>query len=412
MPTLCGMTATLYAPTLLYDGTTNPPRSGCGVVVEGGVVRAVGPVGDIQARATVVEHLEGTLLPGLMDCHTHVVLAATADPAATFRTESRTRTTARALGHLAAHLCAGVTTIRDLGGGPDGVDLELMRAVERGEIPGPRMMAAGALVAMTGGHACYLGLEADGPEDVRRAVRRQLKAGAAVIKVVATGGIISAGVDPGSPQMTLAELQAAVEEARKAGRRVAAHAQGTQGILNALHAGVQSIEHGFWLDDACVALMASHGTFYVATFAAAQGMLDHLDALPPFIRRKMEALGDSHAQSFSRALAANLNLAAGTDAGTPFNPHGTLWREVSLLQRHGASPVAALFAATGGAAALLGRDDLGVLKPGALADLVLVRGDPTQQPDALKDVLAVWQGGRAVDLITMRALAHHLSPAH
>ena len=117
-------------------------------------------------------------------------------------------------------------------------------------------------------------------------------------------------------------------------------------------------------------------------------------------------------EKLTRALAANLNLAAGTDAGTPFNPHGTLWREVYLLQHHGASPVAELFAATGGAAALLGRDDLGVLKPGAVADLVLVRGDPTQHPDALKDVLGVWQGGRVVDLITMRALAHHLSPAH
>jgi imidazolonepropionase-like amidohydrolase len=401
--------ATLLVPDRVHDGTLAPPRPGLGVLVENGRVSQLAPADELRRHAASVETLRGTLLPGLVDAHTHVVLAATADPAATFRSEGTGRTAARALKHMAQHLANGVTTIRDLGGGPGGLDLELMRAQADGLVPGPRMVAAGALIAMTGGHACYLGVEADGPENVRRAVRAQLKAGAAVIKVIATGGIISAGVEPGNPQMTEAEMAAAVEEAVKAGRRVSAHAQGTQGILNALRAGVHSIEHGFWLDDACVALMKSRGTFYVATFAAARGMTDHLDRLPPFIRDKILKVGDSHRQSFRKVLDAGIPMVAGTDAGTPFNPHGNVAREVALHVEHGATPLQALHAATGAAGALLGREEIGVLRPGATADLLLVDGDPAADVGALHRVSAVWQGGTPVDLAQVRAIAQGIA---
>jgi imidazolonepropionase-like amidohydrolase len=406
---LRGMTATLLLPQFLHDGTLQAPRPGLGVLVDNGKIVAVGEARELSRHKAEQVTLQGTLMPGLIDVHTHVVLAATPDPAATFRAEGVGRTSARALKHLAQHLSHGVTTVRDLGGGPHGLDLELMRAQADGFVWGPRVVAAGALVAMTGGHACYLGVEADGVDEVRKAVRAQLKAGAAVIKVVATGGVISTGVEPGNPQMTEAEMAAAVDEAVNAGRRVSAHAQGTQGILNAVRAGVHSIEHGFWLDESCAALMKERGTTYVATFAAARSMLDHLAELPAFIRVKMEKLGSAHMDSFARVLKAGVPLAAGTDAGTPFNHHGNVAWEVALHVEAGASVLQAIHAATGGAAQLLGREDLGVIRAGAVADLLCVEGNPVDDIRALTRVTSVWQGGNLVDLGQVRALAAGLA---
>ncbi|MBI5493715.1 MAG: amidohydrolase family protein [Deltaproteobacteria bacterium] len=402
------MAATLLVPTLLYDGTRAPPRADAAVLVDSGRILEVGPAAELRTRTAEVVALQGTLCPGLIDVHTHLALAATADPAATLRAESGTRTTARAIRHLAQQLLAGVTTVRDLGA-PGGIDLELARAQREGFLRGPRVMPAGKLVAMTGGHACYLGVEADGPDAVRRAVREQLKAGAEVIKVIATGGIISEGVQPGSPQLTVEEMRAAVEEAVKAGRRVSAHAQGTAGIHNALQAGVHTVEHGFWLDDAAVGLMRQKDVTFVATFCAARAMLEQLERLPAFIRAKMETVGDAHARSFRRVLEGGVRFACGTDAGTPFNPHGSLPREVALHVEHGAPVLAALHAATGAAAEALGRDDVGLLARGRIADLVLVDGDPAQDVSALTRVRATWQAGRVVDRAALAAISANVA---
>lgn len=403
------MSRTLLTPDHVVDGSAATCPPGTAVLLEGARILDVGPSAELRKNADNEQVLTGTLTPGLLDCHTHLCLAATADPATTLRSESRTRTALRGVRHLAQHLRAGVTTIRDLGCG-DGLDLDLMRAQAAGAVAGPRVVAAGKLIAMTGGHACYLGVEADGVASVTRAVREQLKAGSQVIKVVATGGIISAGVEPGAPQLSREELTAAVTEAVNAGRRVAAHAQGTVGIHNAVMAGVHSIEHAFWLDDACIQQMKARGTYMVATFAAAHAMTDHLGALPAFIRVKMEGVGDAHAQSFRAALAGGVLQAAGTDAGTPFNPHGSLWRELELLVHHGLSPHAALRAATSAAAGLLGREELGVLRAGAVADLCLWEANPAVDVRATRRPRAVWQAGRPVDLAALDALLTLVSP--
>ena len=262
-----------FRPTHLIEGNGGPAREGWGLVVEDGRIAAVGPAADIAPHGTLHRTVDvvGTLLPGLIDCHTHVCLSGGLNPVADLKAEGPTRRTVRALAALSAQRRAGVTTIRDMGG-PAGLDLELARGVREGWIDGPRMLAAGEVVCITGGHACFLGIEADGADAVRAAVRKQLKSGSDLVKVIATGGVITAGVEPGAAQMTPEELRAACEEARKAGRLVAAHAQGTEGIRNALLAGVSTIEHGFYLNAETIGLMLARGATMVPTFAASQAM--------------------------------------------------------------------------------------------------------------------------------------------
>lgn len=382
-----------FRPTRVFDGTGRGAENGWGVVVDGGRILAVGPDADVAPRGVEPTTLDGTLMPGLVDCHTHLCLSGGLDPVADLKRESVTRRTTRAIGALDLHLRAGVTTIRDVGG-CGGLDLEVARGVEEGWLTGPRVMAAGELVCITGGHACFLGVEADGPDAVRAAVRRQLKSGAHLIKVIATGGVITEGVEPGAEQMTLAELTAACEEAAKAGRRVAAHAQGTGGIRNALLAGVDTIEHGFFLDAETIGLMVARGATLVPTFAAAEAILRGAETgVPRYMVEKVERIGEAHDLSFRAALAAGVHVACGTDAGTPLNPHGRIATEIEAFVARGASPEVALRGATGSGAAALGRDDIGVLERGRRADLVWLAGDPTADIGALKGVRGVWKDG-------------------
>ncbi len=383
-----------FVPTRVFDGSGAPAFAGWAVVVEGERIVAVGPEADVVPRDAERRALDGTLLPGLVDCHTHVCLSGGRNPVADLANESLTQRTVRAVEALDAHLRAGVTTIRDVGG-VDGLDLELARGVEEGWLQGPRMMAAGRVVCITGGHACFLGVEADGADAVRRAVRSQLKQGAHLVKVIATGGVITPGVEPGAAQMTLEELRAACEEARKAGRRIAAHAQGTAGIRDALLAGVDTIEHGFFLDAETTGLMVARGTTLVPTFAAADAILRGAGAgVPDYMVEKVRRVGEAHDASFRAALAAGVHVACGTDAGTPLNPHGDIATEVAAFVARGASPLVALRGATGSAARALGRDDIGRLEPGRRADLLWVEGDPTQDVSALRAVRGVWKDGR------------------
>jgi imidazolonepropionase-like amidohydrolase len=215
--------------------------------------------------------------------------------------------------------------VRDLGG-REYVELAVRRAITEGHFPGPRILAAGRPICMTGGHGSFLGREADGPDDTRKAVREQLKAGADVIKLIATGGVMTAGVEPGSPQLTLPEMRAAIEEARKAGRRTAAHAQGSTGIADAIEAGITTIEHGIYLTDEIIASMKGKGVFLVPTLAAPAAICAGglAAGIPEFMVRKSETVAAHHLASFQRATQAGVFIAAGADSGTPFNPHGSL----------------------------------------------------------------------------------------
>ena len=382
----------------LLDGTGADPVRGRAVVVEDGRIAAVVPESPVPSGAR--RHLDGlTLLPGLINCHVHLCLGGEADPASVLREEPYAATVIKAVLRARQNVEAGVTTVRDLGG-REYAEIAVRDAVTRGLIPGPRILAAGRAICMTGGHGWRMvGREADGADDVRRAVREQLKAGADVIKLIATGGVMTPGVEPGSAQLTYEELRAGVEEARKAGRASAAHAQGSAGIEAAVAAGISTIEHGVFLTEPIVARMARDGVALVATLIAPQAIVSGGTAagIPEFAVRKSLAVRDRHVESFQLALRSGITIAAGTDAGTPLNLHGTMVPELELMAKAGMTPSAVIASATSVAARVLGLEhEVGQIAPGLAADLLAVAGNPLDRLGALDDVRMVMSAGRVV----------------
>jgi imidazolonepropionase-like amidohydrolase len=382
----------------LIDGTGAAPVNGRAVVVQDGRIHAV--VGEREAPSGRTLRLNGlTLLPGLINCHVHLCFGGDADPGATMLKESYAATVINAVLRARQTVEAGVTTVRDLGG-RDYAELSVRDAVRQGRIPGPRVLCAGRGICITGGHGWQLiGREADGPDEVRKAVREQLRAGADVIKIFATGGVMTPGVDPNSAQLTLDEVRAAIEEARKAGRRTAAHAQGSDGIANCLEGGITTIEHGIFLTEALCRRMARDGVALVPTLIAPHAIVEGGVAagIPEFAVRKSLAVRERHSESFQMALRLGVPIAAGTDAGTPLNPHGSLVPELELMVKGGLSPLAAIESATATAARVLGLEhETGRIAPGLAADLLAVAGNPADRIQALDDVRLVIAAGRIV----------------
>jgi imidazolonepropionase-like amidohydrolase len=381
----------------LLDGTGTPAVADRAVAIEGDAIVEVGAAG-VRGPGTRLDVGGRCLLPGLINCHVHLCLTGDADPVRRLAGEAGALTAIRAALHARATVEAGVTTVRDLGG-REYVELAVRQAIVDGLLPGPRVLAAGKVICMTGGHGAWIGREADGPDEVRKAVREQLKAGADLIKVIATGGVMTPGVEPGAPQLGLDELRAAVAEAHRAGRRVAAHAQGSQGITDAVTAGVASIEHGIFLTEEIVARMRAAGTVLVPTLVAAERIATAPPeaGVPAWMVAKSQAVVSAHVASFQLASRVGVTIAAGSDAGTPLNPHGALLPELSLMAKHGMAPAECVRAATSIAAAALGLGDrLGRIAPGYAADLLVVEGDPTQDLDALGRVALVVARGRVL----------------
>jgi imidazolonepropionase-like amidohydrolase len=353
----------------------------------------------VASDAIRIDAPNDTLLPGLIDCHVHLALSGGPD----WLTDARqpyALSTLQAARRARETLHAGFTTIRTLGG-LNGADPALRDAQVMGLIEAPRIVATNLVICMTGGHASWIGREADGPDDVRKAVREQLKAGADCLKFIATGGVMTPGVQPGSQQLTDEELCAGIEEAHKAGRTTAAHAHGANGIKAAVLAGVDSIEHGSFMTDEIMALMKERGTSYSVTLCSAEGFFDAPEgAVAEWAMAKARAVRAALYDTFRRAYQAGVKLVLGTDAGTPFNRHGDNAREMALMVQLGADPIDALRAGTRNSAELLGRlDSIGTLEPGKLADLVLARGDVVADIGSLRtpaNIRAVIQGGRVV----------------
>jgi len=341
-----------------------------------------------------------TLLPGFIDAHIHICIDGSPDPITTLLNESRTATTLKAAQAAQKTLAAGVTAVRDMGG-INGIDLELRQTVNSGLIPGPRMLVSGRLICMTGGHGWQIGREANGPDDVRRAAREQIKAGADIIKLMATGGVLTPGVEPGSEQLTEEEMRAGIEEAHKAGKKTATHAMGTRGIMNALRAGIDSIEHGVYLDEEAVAMMAEKSIPLIPTISALYFIETRgIEAgIPAYAVEKTLRIKPHHLESIRMAREAGVPIAAGTDAGTPFNLQGQNLTEIKLLVDYaGFTPMAAIEAGTRVSAGVMGLEDkLGTIAEGKLADLVLVAGNPLDNIGILLDkeaIRLVMQGGK------------------
>ena len=339
-----------------------------------------------------------TAMPGLINCHTHLCLDGSPDPVAAWEERSITENVLIAARHAESTLRAGVTSVRDLGG-CDGVDLELKKAIHDSIVPGPRMLVAGRVFCMTGGHGYLIGREVDGPDEVRKGAREQLKAGADIIKVMATGGVMTLGVEPGSAQLTYDELRAAIEEAEKTEKLTASHAQGTTGIKNAIRAGVDSIEHGFFLDTEAIDMMLKRGVFLVPTLAALYHIVEGgtESGIPAFMVEKAKRASDAQLDSFRRAREAGVRIAAGNDGGTPFNLAGNLVSELERMVTAGMSPAEALATAHNAAAELLRMSDqIGTVEPGKLADLVVLDADPLADISAVRRVHMVVKAGRRI----------------
>ncbi|MBU0463820.1 MAG: amidohydrolase family protein [Proteobacteria bacterium] len=345
---------------------------------------------------------DATLFPGFIDCHVHLVMSGSPDPIGALAGESAVITTIKAVKNAQKTLEAGITTVRDMGG-KDGIDLELKKAIESGLIKGPRVLASGRLICMTGGHGWPVGREADGPDEVRRAAREQIKAGADQVKFMATGGVLTAAVEPGSAQLTYEEMKAGIEEAHKAGKKTATHAMGSQGILDALHAGIDSIEHGIYLTDEIISFMKKNSVFFVPTIAALYhiGKMGIAAGIPAWAVEKNNIVAPHHKESVKKAHKAGVAIAMGTDAGTPFNYHGKNLMEIPLLVRHGLSPMEALIAATSTASQVLGLENIiGTIEPGKIADLVLVRNNPLEDINILNEsdaITRVMKGGQFIE---------------
>jgi imidazolonepropionase-like amidohydrolase len=384
----------------LIDGTGGALREDVVVVIEGDRIGSVGlaDATTVPTGAEVIDVAGKTVMPGLINCHAHLCLDGSPDPVAALKQRSFTESVLIAAKHAAATLRAGVTTVRDLGGW-EGIDLGLKKAINDGLIPGPRMLVSGKLLCMTGGTAHLIGREVDGPDEARKGAREQLKAGVDVIKVMATGGVMTPGTDPGSVQLTFEELRAAVEEAKKAGKLTAAHAYGATGIKNAIRAGSDSIEHGFFLDAEAIDMMLERGTVLVPTFAPLYEIIERGPefSIPAPVIGKAQRASDAHLDSFRRAREAGVRIAAGNDGGTPFNPADNLAGELQRMVAAGMTPVEALAAAHSTAAELLRMSEqIGTVEPGKLADLVVLDADPQADISAVRQVHMVIKAGQLV----------------
>jgi imidazolonepropionase-like amidohydrolase len=385
----------LRAPRLL-DGTGTPAVTDAALLVEGGRIGYAGPAAGLPEAAGRLPSLEfpgATLLPGLVDAHVHLVASGDPDLAAGLPKTEAERTLA-AVVNARRNLDRGVTLVRDLGA-PRAEAVLVGRAVEEGALAGPRVVAAGPAVTMTGGHIPYLGRVTDGVDAMRAAVRANLALGARCIKVVATGGVLTPGVDPRKPAYTQAELDALVDEAHRLGLTVAAHAIGEGGVAAALRAGVDSIEHGMFLDEAAIELFLATGARLSATFSAPYGILSG-PSVPGWIKDRARPAAEAQARSFQAAVQAGVPVVAGTDAGTPDNHHGGVAREVGFMVEAGLDVLRGVRAATAEGADLLGVDDRGVLQRGAAADVLVAGGDVAADFAALQRVVAVFQDGRQV----------------
>lgn len=391
---------------LLIDAVSPEPLRDGVVLVENGTITAVGPAERVPVPqdAERIDLGERTLMPGMMDVHVHLSGSRSYNEAAT----ERDLLVLRAAEDGRTLLDAGFTTVRDVG---SMIALSLRRAIADGVIVGPRIYAAGPIISQTGGHADahHLPIEearrrrnaiiADGPDQCRQAVRQAIRAGADLIKICTTGGVGSMMDDPEDEHFTADEIAAIVDEAHRARRRVASHAQGKAGILAAVRGGVDSIEHGYYLDEECAAEMHERGTFFVPTLALVEvykRAVANPHDMPPWRLRKQQAAIPAIERAFPLACRSGLTIATGSDySGSPLRRHGDNADEPITMVQHGMQPLEAIHAATIQSARVIGVEQLvGSLEPGMQADVIALAGDPLADISALRRVDFVMQGGR------------------
>jgi imidazolonepropionase-like amidohydrolase len=383
----------------LIDGLADDARTGFDVVIDDDRISAIEPTRPDEAPPAdviVVDATGATLMPGLIDCHAHYTIDPLADDGfIQFRAESLERAALRAAGMARRALDGGVTTARS-GGSPANLDVVLSAAIAAGHVPGPRLLAAGPALTITGGHGHMFGREADGEIEFVKAVRANVRDGAAVIKIVSSEAAMLTSSVAGVEEVSAAELEAVVREAHRLRRRVMSHAQNSEAVRRSARAGVASVEHAFLADEAAIATLAETGTTLVPTLTVTDVWRD-LPGLSPAQRERQTEIERLHRQSCETAIRLGVDVATGTDTGVRGVMPEMVWREIVLLHDHGASAMAAIRAATTAAARLLGiEDDVGSVVVGKRADLLLVDGDPLRDLTRLRSPRLVIQAGRII----------------
>jgi imidazolonepropionase-like amidohydrolase len=387
----------------LIDTKTGAVTNNSFILIEGDKITAVGPNVSVPAEVEVIDLKDKTVLPGLIDCHTHMTFQPGNYYEDIFR---KSPIDVAVVAHVYARrtLEAGFTTVRDVGAG-EFIDVALRNAINRGDVVGPRMQVATLTVGATGGHGDTNGFSpylkfggfsglADGVDEIRKLIRFEVKYGADLIKMIATAGVLSEEESVGAPQFSQEEMNVIVEEAKMWGKRVAAHAHGAEGIKRAVRAGVTSIEHGSLIDDEGVKMMKERGTYLVADIYNDDYILAEFAKLgyPDKIIEKERMVGRTQRENFQKAAKAGVKLAFGTDAGV--YPHGWNAKQFAHMVKWGLTPTQAIQTATVNAADLLGwNDKVGVIAPGAFADIIAVDGDPLKDVTEFERVKFVMKGG-------------------
>lgn len=369
---------TLYTGGRIFDGK-DKMIDGHAVAVEAGKIVRIASTAEFDGfTGETVDTSGGTLMPGLMDAHVHILYGAEPNPSVKLEDMSAAQITLRGMEHANTTLRGGITAIRDCGG-REYMEFAIRDACNSGRFLGPSIKAAGRIICMTGGHGNRHGRIADGKDDVIKAVREQIHKGSDLIKLMATGGVMTPGVNPEDAHYSAEEIAAGIAEATRFHRTTASHAQGAAGILNATLGGVTSIEHGIFMDEECCKAMLERGTYLVPTLAALANILENASkGIPDYVVEKAQRCAEAHRKSINMFYKAGGKIALGTDAGTPFNKHGENAQELRHMVENGIAPIDALHFGTSAAADLLRLDDRGSIAEGLAADLLIVNGDPSE----------------------------------